>query len=156
MLCRPFLRIHYQDLKGFGEHIDGLITRLLVSEGMVDLQPYFFRFTLATTTALIFGQPRGGLEIEVWENPASSFDHASWTSSLRSRLQDALWVYNLKGNGEYSRVFQAFAGTLMKWALREYTEKPQAGTSNGHLHLRFCKMNFMTQCLCVIKSRMFC
>ena len=57
MLRRPFLQIRYQNLKGFGEHVDSLITKLSASEGMVDLQPHFFGFTLTSTTALTFGQP---------------------------------------------------------------------------------------------------
>ena len=49
--------MRYQNLTGFGEHVDDSISNLQRSSGVVDLQPFFFRFTLATTTALIFGQP---------------------------------------------------------------------------------------------------
>ena len=136
MLRRPFLRTHYQDLKGFGEHIDSLITRLSASEGMVDLQPHFFRLTLATTTALIFGQPVESLEKETQDTFASSFDHASWISSLRTRLQDFYWLYNPKRYRDSCRAVKAFAGGLVKQALRENAEKSDARDSNGYAFIR--------------------
>ena len=136
MLRRPFLRIHYQDLKGFGEHVDSLITKLSASEGVVDLQPHFFRFTLATTTALIFGQPVESLENETQDTFASSFDHASWISSLRTRLQDLYWVYNPKRYRVSCQTVKAFAGGLVKQALRENAEKSEAGNSNGYAFIR--------------------
>ena len=55
MLRRPSAKMLYQDLAGSGEHIDDLITNLQLCSGVVDLQLFFFRFTLATTTGLIFG-----------------------------------------------------------------------------------------------------
>ena len=57
MLRQSYLRLHYQGLKGFEEHVDNLITALSASEGMINLQQHFFRFRLATTTALSFLQP---------------------------------------------------------------------------------------------------
>lgn len=136
MLRRPFLRIHYQDLKGFGEHVDSLITRLLASEGMVDLQPHFFGFTLATTTALTLGQPVESLENETQDNFASSFDPASRMSSLWARLQDLYWVYNPKRYKISCRAVEAFAGRLAKQALRENAEKSEAGNSNGYAYIQ--------------------
>ena len=60
LLRRPFARMGYQDLKCFSEPVQNLISRLSALGGrgeIIDLQPLFFRLTLATTTALIFGQP---------------------------------------------------------------------------------------------------
>ena len=61
---------------------------------VVDLQPLFFRFTLATTTTLIFGQPLESFDELEKHNFASSFDYASMISSLRTRLMDLHWIYH--------------------------------------------------------------
>ena len=62
LLRRQFVRIQYQDLKVFEGPINDLLDGLMSSSGIVDLQPFFFRFTLATTTSLIFGEPFAGLD----------------------------------------------------------------------------------------------
>ena len=80
MLRRPFVKMHYQNLTGFGEHVEDLIVNLKRCTGVVDLQPYCFRFTLATTTALIFGQPIKDYETQTQHRFASSFDYASLIS----------------------------------------------------------------------------
>ena len=108
----------HQDLRGFREHVDSLTIKISTSEGMLDLQPHIFRFMLATTTALIFGQPVESLENEAQETFASSFDHASWISSLRSQLQDLHRVYNPKRYKDSCRVIEEFAGALLKQALQ--------------------------------------
>ena len=96
LLRRPFSKTHYQDLRGFTEHIDDLIGRLFsFGEGeVVDLQPLSFHFTLATTTALIFGQPIEGTGVQDEDDFSKSFDCALLISSWRTRLQDFHWIYN--------------------------------------------------------------
>ena len=49
-----FTRSH-QDLNLSREHVDNLISCIPLNGKSVDLQPLFFRFTLDTTTALLFG-----------------------------------------------------------------------------------------------------
>lgn len=96
LLRRPFTRMGYQDLKGFTEHVDDLVSDLSARscEGTtVDLQPLFFRLTLATTTALIFGQPVKSFEGEKQNTFARSFDYASMISALRLRLSELYWAY---------------------------------------------------------------
>lgn len=118
LLRRPFLKSHYQDLKGFGAHIDSLIAGLSSSSGVVDLQPFFFRFTLATTTALIFGQPVDGLE-QAQQTFTKDFDYASMISSLRTRLQDFYWAYNPLKYKAACRGIKEFANAFVKQALQE-------------------------------------
>ena len=96
LLRRPFTRMGYQDLKGFSEHVDDLLLGLSASRDqkqIVDLQPMFFRLTLATTTALIFGQPVKSFEGEEQNTFSSSFDYASLTTAIRLRLSELYWVY---------------------------------------------------------------
>lgn len=120
LLRRPFLKSHYQDLKGFGEHTDSLIAGLSSSSssGIIDLQPFLFRFTLATTTALIFGQSVDGLE-EARQNFARDFDYASKISSLRTRLQDFYWAYSPSRYKAACRGTKEFANVFVKQALQE-------------------------------------
>lgn len=56
-LLRPqFARNQYKDLSVFKEHMDNLISNIPTKGGIVNLQPLFFRFTLDTTTAFLFGE----------------------------------------------------------------------------------------------------
>lgn len=56
LLRKQFVRIQYQKSDLFREHIDNLLACLPASEGVVDLQPLFFRLTLDTTTDLLLGK----------------------------------------------------------------------------------------------------
>ena len=118
MLRRPFLKSHYQDLHGFREHTDNLIAELSSSNGVVDLQPLFFRFTLATTTALIFGQSAVGLEASQ-QSFAKDFDYASKITSLRARLQDFYWAYSPARYKAACRDIKEFANVFVRKALDE-------------------------------------
>ena len=118
ILRRPFLKNHYQDLKGFGEHVDSLIAGLSSSSGVVDLQPFFFRFTLATTTALIFGQSVNDLE-EAQQTFAKDFNYASMISTLRMRLQDFYWAYSPSRYRAACSGVKEFANVFVKQALQE-------------------------------------
>ena len=56
LLRRQFVRMQYQNLEGFREHVENLIEAVSNSPGIVDLQPHFYRLTLNTTIAMILGQ----------------------------------------------------------------------------------------------------
>lgn len=93
MLRRQFARIDFKNLDIFDEHVNDLVANLPRSAELVDLQPAFFRFTLATTTALIFGEPVDDLEDSDRSTFGSSFDYASMISAIRLRLADLHWLY---------------------------------------------------------------
>ncbi|KAL8805272.1 MAG: hypothetical protein Q9182_002040 [Xanthomendoza sp. 2 TL-2023] len=117
LLRRPFLKTHYQDLKGFQEPINNLLSKMASSKGVLDLQPLFFQFTLATTTALIFGQPVESSEDEDQDSFARSFDHASWITTLRSRLTDFYWLYNPAHYRAACKTIKVFADGFVNRAL---------------------------------------
>ncbi|CAF9919516.1 MAG: hypothetical protein HETSPECPRED_004023 [Heterodermia speciosa] len=128
MLRRPFVKMHYQDLTGFGEHINDLITHLKSCSGIVDLQPFFFRFTLATTTALIFGQPIKDYASETQHAFARSFDHASLISATRIRLADFFWAYTPSKYTESCKTVKEYATGFVEQAMQstdEDTSKPE-------------------------------
>ena len=134
LLRRPFLKAHYQDLRGFAEPLEELVASLSSSSAgsVVDLQPLFFRFTLATTTALIFGQPLENFNDAEKYDFASSFDHASMISSLRTRLMDFHWLYHPSRYSIACSNVKAYADGFVERALREMTEKTTKRTSDSY------------------------
>lgn len=92
------MRIRYQNLDLFREHVDNLIARLPI-KGDVDLQPLFFSLTLDTTTALLFGKSVFSLRADVdqaHENKvfAESFNIAQEGLAKRFRLAPWHFLYN--------------------------------------------------------------
>ncbi|KAL9576479.1 MAG: hypothetical protein Q9203_007740 [Teloschistes exilis] len=130
LLRRPFLKTHYQDLEGFQEPINNLLSVLSSSTGVVDLQPLFFQFTLATTTSLIFGQSVESSEHDGEDSFGSTFDHASWITTLRSRLGDFYWAYNPSHYKAACNRIKDFADGFIKRALST-DGKEAAGESSG-------------------------
>ncbi|KAL8729878.1 MAG: hypothetical protein Q9166_004435 [cf. Caloplaca sp. 2 TL-2023] len=132
LLRRPFLKTHYQDLKGFQEPINKFLYKVSSSNGVVDLQPLFFQFTLATTTALIFGQPVESSESEEQDSFGSSFDHASWITTLRSRLTDFYWVYSPSHYRAACKKIKDFADGFVTRALSAKDGRKEESTSDRY------------------------
>ena len=97
-ILRPqFQHKQYEDLEVFRPAVDDLINRLQESSGTVDLQPLFFRLTLDTTTAFLFGESvRSLATLEAIEDSsfASAFDTAQQWVTTRFRLLDLCWLIN--------------------------------------------------------------
>lgn len=91
-LQKQFARLGGQNLSIFREHVEELITKLGESDSIIDLQPFFFRYTLDTTTALLFGESAGSLH-NAQDHFAKVWDEASWISALRVKLVDFYWLY---------------------------------------------------------------
>ena len=94
LLRRQFARIRYQNLEVFRQCTDSLLGRLSSNEpGAIDLAPLFFKYTLDTTTLLLFGESAGSLEENSGDKFGRYFDEASWISGIRAKLVDFYWVY---------------------------------------------------------------
>ncbi|KAI4176501.1 MAG: hypothetical protein LQ346_007885, partial [Caloplaca aetnensis] len=93
LLRRQFVRMQYQNLGAFREHVDNMIDAMGNSGGIVDLQPIFFRYTLDITTALIFGQSVHSLVNEGRDSFSESFSEAADITAYRGRLGDLYWLY---------------------------------------------------------------
>lgn len=98
LLRKQFIRIRYQNLDLFREHVDNLIERL-PTKGDVDLQLLFFSLTLDTTTALLFGKSVFSLRTntdQTHENRlfAESFNLAQEGLVKRFRLAPWHFLYN--------------------------------------------------------------
>ena len=95
-LLRPqFSYQQYKDLTIFKEHIENLIALLPGNGEQIDLQPLFFRFTLDTTSAFLFGQSTYTLKegrSTSGMDFAKSFDTAQDYVVKRFRLLDLYWL----------------------------------------------------------------
>jgi hypothetical protein len=81
----------------FDRPVNDLLAGLSSSNGVtgvVDLQPFFFRFTRATTTSLIFGEPSAGLDRADREIFKENFDYRSLISAMPLRLANRCWLYS--------------------------------------------------------------
>ena len=115
---RQCARIQYQDLKSFKEHVDRLVVSLSQSEDVIDLQPLLFRFTLATTIGLIFGESLESSEHRDMDTFESNFDYASLICAVRLRLADFHLLYTpwrvLKACGTVKRCVNRFVEQALK------------------------------------------
>lgn len=112
--------MHYQNLTVFTEHLNDLIHGLQQwKQPVVDLQVFFFRFTMATTTALIFGQPIKDYENERQHQFTSSFDYASLVSAVRIRLADFYWAYTPKKYQTSCDTIKEYATAFVKQAMED-------------------------------------
>lgn len=123
------MRIQYQNLKVFDEHIDELIAGLSAAgDSVVDMQPHFFKFTLATTTDLIFGEPVGTLGDDVQDTFSNNFDYASLISAIRLRLADFHWLYKTKKFTNACNVVKRYANHFVAKALEEKKNGEEAAS----------------------------
>jgi len=133
ILRRQFVRIQYQNLKVFDEHINDLISGLsAIDDGIVDLQPFFFKFTLATTTDLLFGEPLGTLGHDVQNTFAKNFDYASMICALRLRLADFHWLYKTKKFKASCGVVKQYADHFVAQALKDREKNGQESASERY------------------------
>jgi cytochrome P450 len=98
-ILRPqFLHRQYEDLSVFEEAIDDLLEVIeenIGTNGVVDLQPLFFRFTLDTTTAFLFGESVKSLRAPHTTGEqtfAEAFNTAQEYVAKRFRLLDLYWL----------------------------------------------------------------
>lgn len=89
--------MQYQNLDNFREHVDNLLACLPKSTETVDLQPLFFKLTLDTSTALLFGQSVHSLKEGTdpkFSAFARSFDIAQGGLAKRFRLAPWHFFYH--------------------------------------------------------------
>ena len=95
MLRPQFSRQQYQDLDILRGHVDDLINCILDQGPSLDLQPLFFRFTLDTTAAFLFGESTYSLKANQSGEDirfAESFDIAQDYVVQRYRYLDLYWL----------------------------------------------------------------
>lgn len=141
-LLRPqFVHKQYEDLEVFQQPLDTLLAAL-PSEGIVDLQPYFFRLTLDVTTAFLFGESVDSLQtsdsgqIEF----AKAFNTAQDYIAKRMRLQDLYWLVGGKGFHDACDTVHRFADQIIETNLARDSQS----ASSEH-NARYVFLDFLAQ-----------
>lgn len=132
LLRRQFARIQRQDCKSFDAHVKDLISRMRSASGMIDLQPYFFRFTLATTTALLFGGSVSAFLREETDSFEKAFDYASSVSALRLRLADWEWMWKPAKFSAACAVVKQYATYFVQLALSDMAKNGEEAASGKY------------------------
>ena len=126
------MRIQYQDVEVFDGPINGLLATLASSSGVIDLHPEFFKFTLATTTSLIFGEPFVGLDPKDHELFSENFDYASLISSMRIRLADWCFLYNPRKYKKACEHVKRYALHYVDHALKDMRDNGEEAALKNH------------------------
>lgn len=135
VLRRQFVRMQYQNLEGFREHLENLIERLSASSGITDLQPMFYRLTLDTTIAMILGQPVESFKHEIGDLFSRAFDKASMVTATRVRLGDLYFLYRPKGFSKACETIKKYTYQFVHDALpRRSSENSETSSFISELH----------------------
>jgi cytochrome P450 len=132
-ILRPqFQHKQYEHLTVFDEAIEDLLVAIQKSvdaSGVVDLQRLFFRFTLDTTTAFLFGESVKSLaapETAGEQTFADAFNTAQDYIAKRFRLVDLYWLVGGRRFREACETVNRFAdGIISKNLSREKTPECQ-------------------------------
>ncbi|KAI4266018.1 MAG: hypothetical protein L6R38_009008 [Xanthoria sp. 2 TBL-2021] len=114
LLRRPFLKTHYQDLQGFREPIKDCLAKISARDSV----------------------PVKSSEDEEQDSFARSFDHASWITTLRSRLTDLYWIYNPSHYRVACKTIKKFADGFVSRALSAKDEGKTEATSDRYAFIK--------------------
>lgn len=128
-LLRPqFTHRQYENLEVFRQSMEDLL-KVLPSEGVIDLQPYFFRITLDVTTAFLFGESVGSLRDSAKSESsfARAFNTAQDFLAKRMRLQDLYWLIGGKDFTNACEAVHGFADQIIERSLsRDRTDEKES------------------------------
>lgn len=98
LVRRQFVRVQKQTLQVLTPLVGELLSSIQGAaspEGLVDLKPFMFEYTLNTTTNLLFGEPHSSMSKEERDAVRDNFDYASFGCvGIRARLADLGWLYS--------------------------------------------------------------
>jgi cytochrome P450 len=136
-MLRPQLQHkQYESLEIFREAVDDLIQLVRDANGTIDLQPLFFRLTLDTTTAFLFGESIRSLIVPeaVGERTfATAFNTAQKWVTKRFRLLDLYWLVNGKEFRQACRDVHEFADQIIDRNLS--TDRGETDNSGRYVFL---------------------
>jgi cytochrome P450 len=125
MLRPQFTYRQYEDLSVFREHVENLLTCIHEANGQaLDLQPLFFRFTLDTTTAFLFGESVYSLKNK--EKAAEfekAFDLAQTYIAKRFRLLDFYWLIGGKEFNNACKSIYKFVDNIIAYRSSSKSQK---------------------------------
>ena len=141
-LLRPqFVHRQYENLEVFREPVEDLL-HVLPSEGVVDLQPFFFRLTLDVTTAFLFGDSVKSLISTSADDNASfadAFNVAQDFVAKRMRMQDLYWLVGGRKFQKACETVHVFADNIIQRGLSRLKNKE--GNQEKYVFLDFLAHN---------------
>jgi cytochrome P450 len=133
MLRPEFVHKQYESLDVFRNAVDDLIAAIPANGGVVDLQPLFFRLTLDTTTAFLFGESVRSLrapDSAGEQTFADAFNTAQEYVAKRFRLLDLYWLIGGSKFRKACNDVHEFADQIIERNLSEKRQNSEAeGTS---------------------------
>lgn len=137
LLRRQVARLRDAGLVPLIPHVNELIDNIVKLEttstdGVVDLQPLFFDYTLGTTTDLLFGESHSSLPKADRDALRDNFDSASLESAVRLRLADLYWVYDPASFRRSCRIVQDWGYFFANKAIDFIQEKGEDTASEKY------------------------
>ncbi|KAF3767825.1 n-alkane-inducible cytochrome P450, partial [Cryphonectria parasitica EP155] len=122
IIQQQFIRVQRQTLKVFVPHVNKLISGMsdasrASENGVIDLRPFFFDYTLDNTAALLFGEPQSSMPTKERNALTENFDFASMGVSIRLRLAGLAPLYRSRKFAESCKVVKEWASFFSKKAL---------------------------------------
>jgi cytochrome P450 len=115
------------------EVVEKFTSSLKTSTGKtLDLQPLFFRLTMDTTMAVLFGRSGASSSTQAEADETSfaeSFDHAQHVLAQRGRLGDLYWLIDGLGFRQSCRAVHAYIDRIVADALAENTSSEASDAS---------------------------
>lgn len=131
-MLRPQLQHkQYENLDVFRGAVNDLIRIIREANGVIDLQPLFFRLTLDTTTEFLFGESVQSLttpEAVGEQTFASAFNTAQQWVTKRFRLLDLYWLINPPEFRKACKAINDFADQIID---RNLSPKRGGGNESG-------------------------
>ncbi|KAA6414009.1 MAG: cytochrome p450 alkane [Lasallia pustulata] len=123
-LLRPqFMQTRSKSFTDIQEQIEKFLINVKASSaGVVDLQPLFFRLTLDTTMAVLFGKTLDSMKTKVSGDEAffaRAFDQAQHELARRGRLGDLYWLLDGFTFRRSCRIVHEFVDKIVVDALNE-------------------------------------
>ena len=123
-LLKPqFMETRSKAFADIQEKVERFIIKVkAASTGVVDLQPLFFRLTLDTTMAVLFGRSLDSSKVRGRGDEtafAKAFDHAQHQLARRGRLGDLYWLIDGKEFRRSCKAVHGFVDNIVAEALEE-------------------------------------
>jgi cytochrome P450 len=126
-LLRPqFMSKRFENFEQIKDAVNDLIANV-PEDGVVDLQPLFFRLTFETTLFLLFGQHLPSLKSEGISNQEEKFSEAFNTGqdylAQRGRLGGFYWIFSGSKFRQACQICHDFVDSAVNKALENSTRK---------------------------------
>ena len=140
-LLRPqFMQTRTKSFPAIQNEIEKFVHSVkTLHSGSIDLQPLFFRLTLDTTMAVLFGKPLEDLQAAGGGDEAAfarAFDFAQHRLAVRGRLGDFFWVLGGSRFRRSCKMVHNFVDGIVADALREAEKGPAAEDQDRYIFLR--------------------